>query len=327
MPIRNPALALTFALALAPIAGCGKSPGAPTDPEPSAAEFRAALPPLEVLRLGGPVGGPGDPGAHDAAPQPLPDGAIAILGQTADLYVLTRRTSAAMGGQIGAVLGLVGSIAGSPPSAVGPDAAVWGPMVPPLSPIAYRLVVQRGAGGRLGYHLDVRPKLAGEDAFQPIVVGAPEPVEPPRHAGGFQVNLALLHALDPVVTTGGGGLGAHYEVGPGGAALRLHAEAGPGGPAPADFLHLQAPDGGGVFQVRSPGGFVRSRWAPSGAGRADATMARPDGSGPVDASECWNEGFARVFFAARPAGGGEGEGTSEGDPAACAFADAIPSML
>src|SRR5262249_7697709 len=82
----------------------------------------------------------------------------------------------------------------------------------------------------------------------------------------------------------------------------------------ADYHFTRAADGAGTFRLAQPDRLVTSRWNASGAGRADARFAGGQ------ATECWDANFRRVFFVGVPAGGPP---QSEGDPAACAFADPL----
>ncbi len=307
----------TLAAALA-VAGCGGG-GSPEE------GFRAALPP-EGLRIAVPGGAAGTAGPGSLSQ--------ALVGQPAELYAATRRTSDGLNGMVGGILGTIWSIARQPPSAAGPDAAVWGPFTPPLSPATFRLVVERRPD-RMVFHLDARSKAAGDDAFRPFVAGGPDPAAPPgRAVGDFGADLSLLHALDPVGQPLAGAVNVRHDLGPGGGSMAVHLQdlAGPGEPpVTADYLYGLGPDGAGVFRFAAhadflggPGGLedgmVVSRWTPSGAGRADAHLQGGDAGAGADASECWDDLFARVWFLAQPAGGTPAE---EGDPSRCAFAEPL----
>jgi len=305
----------TLAAVLA-VAGCGGG----ESPEEA---FRAALPP-EGLRIAVPGGG---------ASAGLGVLSSALVGQTAELYALTRRTSEGLNGMVGGILASIWDIARQPPSAVGPEAAVWGPFTPALSPATFRLVVERRTD-RLVFHLDARPKAAGDDAFRPVAAGGPDPAAPPGRAiGELGVDLSLLHALDPVGHPLAGAMDVRHDLGPGGGSIGVHLQdlAGPGEPPlTADYRYALGPGGEGVFRFAAHAdllggpeledGLVVSRWTPSGAGRADAHVQGGDGGAGADASECWDDLFARVWFLAAPA---EGAPVEEGDPSRCAFAEPL----
>jgi hypothetical protein len=297
-------------------AGCGGG-------ESQVDAFRVALPP-EGLRIAVPGAAAAGPGVHSQA----------LLRQTAELYALTRRTSDGLNGMVGGVLASIWGIARQPPSAVGMDAAVWGPFTPALSPATFRLVVERRPD-RLAFHLDARPKAAGNEAFQPFVAGGPDPIAPPqRGVGEFGVDFSFLHALDPIGHPLQGAMRVRHDLGPGGGSIAVHLQevAGPDHPPlTADYLYALGPDGTGVFDFATHADLVGgpaqpedvavvSHWAPSGAGRADAHVQGGDVSAGMSASECWDELFARVWFLAVPVGGTPVE---EGDPSRCAFAEPL----
>lgn len=240
-------------------------------------DLLATVPEADVLvtRLTGEGGGAGEA-------EPL-----------AILYVATRHTSAQLNGMVRAALGTVWGIARNPPTEVTPGRAVWGPITSPLSPAAYRLVVERAEDGSVRYHVDGRPKSGGD--FQTILVGA-------ATAGGgqFAVNFTIARALDPA---GGfeqdGGMTVQYRVDGAGAAVRLALDAD----ADAAYAWTQRTDGSGAMElgaVTEMGSLaLRSIWTAGGAGRADANGV----------TECWDALFHRVFLLA--------PGHVEGDPAAC----------
>jgi hypothetical protein len=63
---------------------------------------------------------------------------------------------------------------------------------------------------------------------------------------------------------------------------------------------------------------IRSRWLADGAGRADVRLSGGDVSTTVSvtASECWDDGFAVVYY-----GDSVGWLPTEGSQSSCAFAD------
>lgn len=286
-------------------------------------DFRQALPAQSALEVATPVGSGAGPSARSET-----DTSGGAPGELAQFYILTRQTSERLNGAVGSVMGTVWGIAHHPPSQVSSDFALWGPFTPTLSPATYRLIVARAEPGRLAYHLDGRPKTAmAEAAFQPIVVGHGVPVEGGL-TGNFSVNLELAHRLDPLAMGEGGALSAEFALAPDRAALRVHLEEPASGAA--DYRYDGRADGSGDFRFIAHGRFlgdsappdraaIRSRWNPTGAGRADAHIEVSDPPGAADVVECWNPVFQRVFFA-RP-------GMIEGSPEACVFTDALPADL
>jgi hypothetical protein len=248
---------------------------------------------------------------------PAPSGATTAL-----LYDVTHRTSTQLNGAVDSVLDLIADVTSHPATNGSGDAAEWGPFTPPLSPATYRLIVRRVAPDSIQYHLDGRPRASSDDgAFQPFVTGAANDGAA-AHGGQFAVDASVAHALDPVANPGLGGLQANYQQGP---VTAVRMQLGDGNGA-ADYRYDQLPDGSGDFRfathsnlVGDPGqledGLVRSRWLPSGAGRGDAHVRNGDAGAAMDLSECWDTTFARTFVT---------DGTNAGgDPASCAFPDAV----
>ncbi len=290
------------------LAGCGGSP--------AAEEFLAALPKRDQVEVAFPDGS-----ARGAKAGVRAD---ALLGQTAEFYAVTRITSEHLNGLVGSALDTLGKITQMPPSSLERNRAVWGPFTPVLSPVNYRLVIERTAPGEFAHRLDARPKsVTAEEAFGPVLAGT---ASPERRAGTFSIDLNRQHALDAVGTPQTGSIGFAFEMAPQQGTIRIHLEnlAQPN----ADYVYVQHANGSGDFffvahpslgaDVALLGALVRSRWMPSGAGRADAHVS--DTTGGRDITECWDENFARVFFSARP-------GPSEGDPAACAYAEPPPAPI
>ena len=287
--------------------GCAGSPGG----DGWEADFRAALPAPETLtiRL---------PGAKKAR-------RTVEIGEIATLYALTRTTSEDINGHVAGLLGQIPDFAQGPPSAAGPGGIVFGPVTPTLSPVTYRLVVSPAAPG-FALHLDGRPKASANDGdFRPLVAG-----QVAGGPGGAQGQLALdgtaAHALDPVGTPVAQDVVVAWTLAP--TQVEIAVGLGRADGAMAQYRYDALADGSGAFRfataMQLPGApaiqqaLVRSRWLPSGAGRGDAHLETdtPTGAQAADVTECWDDGFARVFYAA--------PGQIEGLPAACVFADPLP---
>src|SRR5262250_2484766 len=96
-----------FAL-LACTVGCGGGGTGSTE------SFLIGLPSRQTLEVTAPSA---------KAPAALTTRSAELLGQTADLYVVTRKATADVNGIVGGALETLGTIAHSPPAAVGPDVA------------------------------------------------------------------------------------------------------------------------------------------------------------------------------------------------------------
>src|SRR5262249_19765466 len=149
---------LCLAAVLSTACGSGSSPGST-----STGSFLNGLPSRESLQISVP---------SRSAPAALTTRSAALVGETASLYVLTRKTSADVNDTVGRALDPLERITRTPPAAVGPDDAAWGPIPDPLSPVAGRLVVHRVSPGAHTFRLDLRPRSADDSAFEPFLIGA-----------------------------------------------------------------------------------------------------------------------------------------------------------
>jgi hypothetical protein len=255
--------------------------------------------------------------------------------ETAQLYVLTRQTTGSVNGLVGGVLDTLGAIARTPPSAVGPDGAAWGPFTDALSPVAWRLGIVRLGPAQHAFHLEIRPKAASDSDFRTFLQGASEGAgQDGPSQGTFSVDLGLAQSLDPVANPNVGQIVASWGVQPDHREVHVvlagvHAPSKP--PASADIGAVLFPDGSGALafdanaNLVSNGdvlsvGRVGSHWMATGAGRADAELHQADGDSGARLTECWDTSFDRVYFRAQTSGG---DGGTEGDPAACVFADPL----
>jgi hypothetical protein len=285
--------------------------------------FLAALPARQTLEVSPPVSG--------TAAQLQGAGPV----ETAQLYVLTRQTTSAVNGLVGGVLDTLGAIARTPPSAVTPESVAWGPFGDALSPVAWRLAVSRLGPGQQAFLLEIRPKTGADVEFQPFLQGASEgSSQDGPSLGTFSVNLGLAERLDPVGNPNVGQIVASWNAQSNGREVHVvlagvHAPSEP--PASADVSAVLYPDGSGALAFDADAtllvsgdvvevGRVGSHWVPTGAGRADAEVHQLDGGWGAQLTECWNSSFDRVYVRAETSAG---DGGTEGNPAACVFADPL----
>ncbi|HZJ53999.1 MAG TPA: hypothetical protein VFD38_07660 [Myxococcaceae bacterium] len=299
--------------------GCGAGPV-------SSDSFLTALPSRQTLEVTAPTA---------RAPAALSASAASALGETASLYVLTRQMTAQVNGIVGGPLDTLGDISRTPPAAVGPDSAVWGPFSEPLSPVAARLLVTRVAPGSHRFVLELRPRSGQDSDFEPFLQGASTGAGPGGPSQGtFALDLDLAHRLDPVAARAEGRVVAGWGVAPGGRQVRValgevHVGSEPG--TTAEIVSTMMADGSGslVFDAEAnlaggpetiEAGKVGSRWTPAGAGRADVELSGGEAGDGARLTECWDASFARVYAQGASADGGV---ASEGEPAACAFSEPL----
>ncbi len=308
---------LCFLIALC--AGCGST-------TESAGPFLTALPTRQTLEVSAP---------SSRAPVALGERSAALVGETASLYVLTRQTTGEVNGLVGGALDTLSKIARTPPAAVGPESAAWGPLTDALSPVAGRLVIIRVGPGAHQFRLDLRQKSGSDADFETFLQGASTGVGSSGPSqGSFSVDLGLAHRLDPVANPAEGQIVAGWSV----AADRrevhvhladVHATSDPS--TTADVGAVIQADGSGSLVldadanlVRSTDaletGQIRSRWTSSGAGRADVEAHGGDAADGTLLTECWDSSFGRVY-ALGP--GPDGGVATEGDASSCVFAEPL----
>ncbi len=156
--------------------------------------------------------------------------------------------------------------------------------------------------------------------------------------GTWSFDMTAAHALDPIAHKAIGQVAVAYDLADGRSLeVRFTDVQGPGDPMTNSSLYryTEAPDLSGSLDFisnldvhaddnpdldRRELTRVRTRWDATGAGRADVLASHgdlPPGT-RVDVTECWNDGFLRVYASfAREAG----EHT-EGDAGDCVYADA-----
>jgi hypothetical protein len=144
------------------------------------------------------------------------------------------------------------------------------------------------------------------------------------------VDLGLAHRLDPVANPAEGQIVAGWSI----AADRrevhvhltgVHAASDPS--TTADVGAVIHADGSGSLAFDADANLlasadaletrqIRSRWTPSGAGRADVEAQGGDAADGTLVTECWDASFGRVY-ALGP--GPDGGVATEGDASACVF--------
>ncbi len=258
----------------------------------------------------------------------LPESAAGgnVVGQLAPWYVATRDVTRMLNGGSAFVLILVHTIVLFPPTTADGDTYTWGPWSEALDPAEYRLTVTELADGSYDWALDGHNKSEPTLGFDTVVSGNALP----GGTGRFTLDFDAAEKVNPRENDGQGVIGAIYDVP--GRSLDLDVDttedhAGTPTPVHYEYAYREAADGAGdmVFQIFADTddagalpeeATIRSRWQKTGAGRADLRLRSGDLPAAITASECWDRSFLRVFYtdSARWQ-------PTEGDAAACAFAD------
>ncbi len=258
------------------------------------------------------------------------------LGEWSELYVVTAQVTDDVNGLIGGVLHLVDAVVQLRPSEVAEDGnrAVWGPYADSLDPVETSLVVE--------YHPDTdmhswafvqRPKNQPDAEEVVVIVGEIDPgATRQKSSGRFAIDFSAMTELDPTVHQLGG-FATEYSIDRDGAAADATFQAWEDlsrdePVVDATYSYRQDRAGEGELDLAWSGDhrrdgdidtfLIRSRWLPTGEGRADAVLADGGDSLAGAVSECWNEQFALVWIS--ETGGAQGGTAEEGDADLCAYA-------
>jgi hypothetical protein len=190
------------------------------------------------------------------------------------------------------------------------------------------MTASRQSGGDWTWTFEGRRKADGASApFKAFLTGVATPGRPGRGSGSFTIDFSVAEELDPVGNTGEGTLAVVYDLESEPKTLSVNWEDPALPQASVDYAYSEALDGSGDFQFTAfgdtddPGPLaetieMRSRWNATGAGRGDARVHDGDLDLSVTASECWGTAFTVVYRT-----DSAGWKPTEGDPAACAFAN------
>lgn len=340
-PMTKAALAL---LALLPLASgaCGK----PDDAD----EFREGVPTHEDVTIVVPESGTQTSALTASGGVTERQGAL--LGETAELYKLTRGITVMVNTGTIAVLGLVRTITEFPPTSLDKDVAVWGPHTNPLSPNTWRLTVNRLGPGQFHYVFEAKAKTADDSAYLTVLSGNHNVADigragqrrranlPAFGSGDFDIDWNAAQMLPEHDTNVGS---AHFVYSRPSATDNVNIavtftqvrDDETGMLIDAQYAFEEVPGNGGNFQFTLTKDAitttpaletltVRSRWQETGAGRSDVKLVGGDlGAAQATSNECWDANFASVFLT-----------NSYGDPAkmwgaetACLFPTAEYAMF
>jgi hypothetical protein len=302
-------LALTLALPLA-LAACARDDGGD--------EFREGVPYHEDIALEIPAGAAQQGALHAGG---ITEVRGALLGETAELYKLTRDITVMINGGTVAVLTLVKTITEFPPSSVSADMAVWGPHTNALSPNTWRLTVNRLAKGQFSYVFAAKPKTADDTAYLVILSGQHNVANPGTHrrgrlpafgSGSFDIDWDNAHMLPEHDDNLGRAHFVYSRPAPGvdvniAVTFTQVQDKDTGMLIDAKYGYVETPGMGGNFQFTVTKNAiattpaletltVRSRWQETGTGRSDVKFRAGDlGATEATANECWDSNFASVF--------------------------------
>jgi len=286
--------------------------------------------------------------AVTAMRQALPDAATmsiqmpqqaALVPEQATFYGFTRAVTLQVNGLVRDITNVLEDVTALAPTTTdGATYAIWGPWTDALSPATYRVRVDLALDGSYAYLVQGWPKTATEADAVTLLSGRHVPgAAAPHGAGAWTYHLTVAHALDPLAQRHTGDIAIAYTLADARALEVTFTDLqGPDVPLATSALYryTDAADGSGTFDYTSNLDIhadhdatldrrellqVRSRWLPDGPGRADVLATHGDlpAGVQVDLTECWDAAFQRTFVTwAFP-----GADVTDGDPAACPFAD------
>ncbi len=239
----------------------------------------------------------------------LPASTARQIGQLADWYVATRDVTRMFNGGSAWVLVLIHSIVQFPVTSVNGDTYTWGPWSDALDPAEYKLDVREVGDGTYEYKLSGRSKTESNAQFEVVIDGKADPRPGELKGNGqFLLDFDAGRRVNPIdAGDERGTVTATYDLAARHLDLAIDTVDDRGQAVTADYAYNETAGGGGdmVFNISGDAGgttkneqiTLRSRWQPTGAGRADARLAGGDlGTTGAIASECWDTMFKRVFY-------------------------------
>lgn len=249
-------------------------------------------------------------------------------------YHFTRSVREQLNKVITRVIGSVAFVAHTKVTTTGEGFAEWGPFTLPQDTVTWRLRIERLGDQAYGYRLDGRPKSGSEADFLLVLSGTAYGVNDERHGDGeFTIDIDAARTLEPSKygDQTGQATFSHDWVAPFDRRVNVDYDAGDGSfitlasQANADLTGLfdvtglADTDAFGAVGISQLEDFtLSSRWASSGAGRADVVIAAGDLSpvgGAMTIAECWAPDFGRVYYS-----DSLGVEPMAGDVSACALA-------
>ena len=259
------------------------------------------------------------------------------IGQLAEFYVATRDITRTFNGGSAWVLVLIHTIVQFPVTTIDGNVYTWGPFSDALDPAEYQLVVTDNGDETYAWSLSGRSKLDASSQFEQVIGGLAD-ARPGDNLGNgvFEIDFEAGRRVNPIDAdpNARGTVEVAYDLAE--KALLLHIEStnDQGAPVEANYAYNEGEDGGGemVFGLEGDMGggpeleaaLIHSRWLGTGDGRADIALKGGNTENPagVLASECWDGGFHRSFFAVLAGDSTGAFGAAEGSETACAFSDA-----
>jgi hypothetical protein len=319
---------LAFVLAATALPGCAGE-------KAESNEFQEALPEQGSVNVDGPDGARGDASTAAGMRGTLGDGAAS---DPAFWYAFTRDLRDGVNAVTAVVLVSVWAVGHTEPSEIDEDHAVWGPFEgDSLDPARYRLTVTRIGEHHFRYVLAGQKKSGGD--FLDVLDGDGFSRASDSHGDGqFVLDLGHAKLLDPSRHRDDSGtvtivhdlpkdIGLRHDALPrtitatvtpeGAASLTITSQANEDHTGELDLTAHVDIDDSKTTALEDVS--LVSRWANTGAGRADIGISGGDlpaaGLEAVSAVQCWGTDFAQVYYV-----DSAGIKPTAGNPAECVYA-------
>ncbi len=267
--------------------------------QPPADEYRNALPDRDTIEV--------DVPAQETTAQGLGSKSSAIVGEPADLYTSTYYQARDLNVFGKFVVDLVETIASFPATELTETKAVWGPFSEEREPNEFKLTIEKDdvVATRFAWAIEGRHK--SEADFITLARGSFEPTEEDYGNGWFVLDFDTIRTLDP--SEGGRGrVGYAFEKDAEGVSVRVHfaGTTDRGERIEAGYAYGESISGEGFILFGLPLNvhegpaledvIIRTRWIPSGAGRADVIASGGDiGDDVFEGSQCWGDNFVSSY--------------------------------
>lgn len=310
------------------LAGCamaalslGVMSGCTLEKKDDAGEFREAVPQSQSIALSGPdASSSGSTAAAGPSQRTLATGPSTPY---AKWYGFTRDMRDGVNAITGAVLGSVWLVVQTTPTSVSADSATWGPWDDDqLSPARYRIRVTRVALDEYDYVFEGHNRASTVDTdYQTVLTGHGYGKPHAKHGQGtFTIDLDVAKALDPYKHQGKDDSGKvtvthvlphEFSESFGALPRTITAAVTPAGEAHYTVESQANTDHTGAIHVdahvdiderkntKLEDVVIDSRWAASGAGRANIAIAGGDLPATipiVNAVECWGTDFMQSYY-------------------------------
>ncbi len=141
--------------------------------------------------------------------QPPTAASLSCLAASPSTFgVMTHKIAASVDGVLGGVLGMVHEITMSPPAAVAPGHAEWGP-IPSATSAVYRLGIVEAPATTFQFGLD---GTNDGSHWQRVFGGITYARDATHRTGQIAVDFGIMHALDATVDPVAGQVAVHFDV-------------------------------------------------------------------------------------------------------------------